>query len=1062
MASDNIGEVKLKLTLDTAEFDKSQKKVESSVKSTYSVMNQVMGDLTARAIASATTEVKKLAREVVEVGASFDAAMSKVSAVSGATGSDLESLRTKAREMGRVTVFSATESAEAFNYMAMAGWGTQEMLDGIEGVMNLAAASGTDLATTSDIVTDALTAMGYSAKDAGKFADVMAAASANANTNVNMMGESFKYAASVAGSLGYNIEDTSMALGLMANSGIKAEQAGTSLRSILSRMAAPTKEVQEAMDVLGVSLVDDSGNMRSLNDVMVDLRKGFSKLSATQKAEAAESIAGKNAMTGLLAIVNASESDYQKLTKAINTSTGAAEKMAKTMNNNVSGKMKILKSQLQDIYLTLWEKLSPAISKALEKVQSALQKIDWNKVASSIEAALAVLMDGVSWIIDHSDIVIGAVQAFVLALGTKKVIDFGSSVADVASKIGTFGGKILDSSKNLLASSPMLATVKDHLSGISAGLSSMGSSVLAVAGPLAGLIGAVTAVGAAMVGITNAMKDAELGMDNTVGAHARMEKALAESRVSLKSSQREWEELGKKRDAAVNEGLKEIDYYKRLADELDLMVDKNGRVKSGYEDRAKFITTTLSKALGIEIEYTEGIVQGYDGIRDSITKTIEAKKAELLLTSQEEVYNTAIKKRMELSRQMAQLADEIRIAGEQGRTRDRLKIEDHLAELRGQYEQYAISIGQYENNMALYTQGKYDEMSQTIFEYTGKYKTAEEAVKGILLDEVVDTTAQLGAMKKAYEVTGLEIFNQQKETAQASLDAKKDEVEKYFGTTEEYLLKVLQAWDNNLDLQLSEITGRNVQFVDAGKGLVNMLVDGVVAKEGLSKESMAKLVDATINEVDVRQQNALKAGTNLINGVTEGLRDGTAQQKALNAVNDFGNGVIRTIENTWDENSPSKVGQQDGAYLIYGIRNGISDGGAQGSVFAAVGSFANRVVSQFKAAFDIHSPSRLMRDMVGKNIAAGIGVGFEDEMDNVEKDMRTEVRNLADDIYAAVPTFDYSVASMANTIIDTPDVNQALISDGNYTEHKQPLVVNLVLDGKQIQQVILQDIRRSI
>ena len=196
----------------------------------------------------------------------FDTAMSTVQATSGATATEMSELRDKAKEMGETTQFSATESAEALNYMAMAGWKTEEMMGGIEGIMHLAAASGEELATTSDIVTDALTAFGMKADEAGRFADVLAAAATNANTNVSMMGESFKYVAPVAGSLGYSIEDVSIALGLMANSGIKADMAGTSLRNMLQRMAKPTKESQAAMDRLGISLEDDSGRMYSFRD----------------------------------------------------------------------------------------------------------------------------------------------------------------------------------------------------------------------------------------------------------------------------------------------------------------------------------------------------------------------------------------------------------------------------------------------------------------------------------------------------------------------------------------------------------------------------------------------------------------------------------------------------------------------------------------------------------------------------------------------------------------------------------------------------------------------------
>lgn len=295
----------------------------------------------------------------VSVTAQFDSSMSKVQAISGATGKEFDTLRSKAREMGAKTKFSASEAAEAMNYMAMAGWKTKDMLSGIDGIMNLAAASGEDLATTSDIVTDGLTAMGYSAGDAGRLADVMAAASSNANTNVAMMGETFKYAAAVAGSMGYSMEDVALATGLMANAGIKATSAGTAIRSTISRMAAPTSQVSSAMDKIGISIKNADGTAKPFREVMVDLRKKMKGLSETEKTQVASAIAGKNAMSGFLAIVNASDKDFNKLADAIDNSDGAALGMAETMQENLGGQVTILKSQFQELAIAVGDTLVP-------------------------------------------------------------------------------------------------------------------------------------------------------------------------------------------------------------------------------------------------------------------------------------------------------------------------------------------------------------------------------------------------------------------------------------------------------------------------------------------------------------------------------------------------------------------------------------------------------------------------------------------------------------------------------------------------------------------------------
>lgn len=326
-------------------------------------------------LAGTATAIGTIGAASVKVGSDFEASMSKVAAISGATGDDLKALTDKAKEMGATTKFSASESADALQYMAMAGWKTEDMLNGLEGIMNLAAASGEDLATTSDIVTDALTAFGLSAEDSTHFADVLAQASSNANTNVGMMGETFKYVAPVAGALGYTAEDTALAIGLMANSEIKASQAGTSLRSIMSRMAKPTKEVQGAMDKLGVSLTDSNGNMKSLNEVMGDLRNGFAGLSKDEAAAMAAALGGQEAMSGLLAIVNASDDDFDKLSDAIYSCDGAAKRMADTMNDNLQGQITILKSGLEGLGISLYENMEAPLKEVVKEAQNMVQQL---------------------------------------------------------------------------------------------------------------------------------------------------------------------------------------------------------------------------------------------------------------------------------------------------------------------------------------------------------------------------------------------------------------------------------------------------------------------------------------------------------------------------------------------------------------------------------------------------------------------------------------------------------------------------------------------------------------
>ena len=323
-------------------------------------------------------------KDTIDTYKDFEAAMSQVSAVSGATGSELDKLNKKAKEMGATTKFTATEAAEGFNYMAMAGWKTQDMLDGIEGIMSLAAASGEDLGTTSDIVTDALTAFGLKAKSSGHFADVLASASSNANTNVGMLGESFKYVAPVAGAMKYSVEDVSLALGLMANASVKSSMAGTSLKTAIANMSAPTDKMESAMKKYNISLKDSHGKMKTFKEVLDNIRSSLGKLSEAEQTAAAKNIFGKEAMAGMLAIVNASEKDYNKLAKAIKNADGASKKMEETMLDNLEGSITLFQSALDGAKLSLGERLSPYIKSAADWLIDSMP---------AVEEALDELMD---------------------------------------------------------------------------------------------------------------------------------------------------------------------------------------------------------------------------------------------------------------------------------------------------------------------------------------------------------------------------------------------------------------------------------------------------------------------------------------------------------------------------------------------------------------------------------------------------------------------------------------------------------------------------------------------
>ncbi len=419
-----------------------------------------------------TVPIAAVGTAAVKVAADFDAAMSKVAAVSGATGSDFDALRDKAREMGAKTKFSASEAAEAMNYMAMAGWKTGDMLSGIEGIMNLAAASGEELGTTSDIVTDALTAFGLTAADSGHFADVLAAASSNANTNVSMMGETFKYAAPIAGALGYSIEDTAEAIGLMANAGIKSSMAGTSLRKIMTELSGDIEICGRNLGDVVIKTTNADGSMRSFHDILSDCRAAFSKLTESEKASAAEALVGKTAMSGFLALMNAGEGDIVKLENAIDTCDGAAEKMASVMQDNLSGQLTILMSQLQELAISMADILMPTIRELVTSLQGLvdwLNSLDDGTRNMIVKAALIVAALGpVLVVIGNTITVIGTITS-----GLGNLINVLSYTATTVTEAGGAFSALTSAATGMEA----LAAIGTIISGI---VAVVGGAVLAI------------------------------------------------------------------------------------------------------------------------------------------------------------------------------------------------------------------------------------------------------------------------------------------------------------------------------------------------------------------------------------------------------------------------------------------------------------------------------------------------------------------------------------------------------------------------------------------------------
>lgn len=615
-------ELMVLLKLDRSEFNRDLEQTRDDSEST---LKKIGGGATAAAktLAPLSKVTMDIGKQILNTGMEFDAGLAKVQAISGATGDEMARVREEALKMAEGSVFTTGQVTEALTYMGMAGWRADEMIAGLPGILSLAAASGEDLGTTSDIVTDALTALGESEDRAGRLADVMATASSRSNTNVAMMGETFKYVAPMAGTLGYSMEDLALAIGLMANSGIKSSQAGTSLRMILTRMAKQPKEAAQAMKMLGVSLDDGQGNMLSFRDVMLQLRdamhnklqisseeltealadldaqlengeiteteynkaletlnkRAFGASEAIMVATAAQ-LGGTNALSGLMAIINASDEDFNELANAIDGSSeamarledgsivplsqaleegstvieeynGMADAMAGTMLNSTQGSMQLLQSKLD----VLFTQLSTMIIPVMDKV-------------------IGVLTKAVDWVSGLDD-------------GTKQMLVTAGTVIAFAAPILGIVGTIANGLSGL---SSVISMVSGVLPGLGSGFSN-----------LTGILSGVSASTLAMVGgFALAITEILGGIQQLTEAHAVYEEAFNAHQNEMNTALTEYARL-------YNEKGKEV------ADQWAAMVYQIDTTGMNLEQAQAALANEVEHNWdGVPQGMWEGFKQGFD------------------------------------------------------------------------------------------------------------------------------------------------------------------------------------------------------------------------------------------------------------------------------------------------------------------------------------------------------------------------------------------------------------------------------------------------------------------
>lgn len=1040
MATD--GSIKISTELDSKKAEKAMSRFSSYAKTAMAGVKT--------AIVTGSAAITAMAGYSVKVGSDFEAAMSKVSAISGATGDDLQKLTEKAKEMGAKTKFSATESAQAFEYMAMAGWKTDDMLNGIEGIMNLAAASGEDLATTSDIVTDALTAMGLQASDSGHFADVLAAASSNSNTNVGMMGETFKYVAPVAGALGYNIEDLSQAIGLMANSGIKSTQAGTALRSILTRLAKPPKEAAAAMEKYDISMKNSDGSMKSLMEVMENMRDSLRGLPKDEKAAAAAALGGQEAMSGLLSIVNASDTDFKKLASSIKNADGASEKMANTMNDNLKGSITIAGSALEGFGINVYEKMEKPLKSAVDAGTEDINRLSeafttgglngvveeagkiFNDTCDEVDKfgpaaegivepirdivntggelaknVLPEVAEGMKFLAKNTKtaipIVTGLVAAYKELKITKQLGDsttiLGKAVKNSSSwwktaqtAIGRYAEQ-MEAAKytgrqynvTLTAGQSVLGLFQRKVSLAAASTNILKAAQEGLTKAIeANPIGLAVAATTAMIAVSTAMRNKLSEQTEAEKAHSReLKESTKEAEENLKVAQerkQSYEDLVATQDKQAAADLIELNSLQSLSNELSTIVDSNGKVKDGEADRAAFITSQLSSALGIEINLTNGQIQNYQKLQEEIQKTIQQKKIEAVLTSQEAKYKEAVNNQM----QAAQEASEAYTAKKKAENtvkKESAKLEELQKEksdavVQGNKALVATLDAKIQKqkedvdnaNKALEAnKDAYKESSDTLAQYASdieQYTQLAEAAASGNADAIEAAVNKITAgVKTANNATSEELQKQVVEVSKTEDLIRQEVKNKTPGFTEEMQKQASEA----TKAALEEFAKAAPKSADELKKVPPAAIAALIAgdmKGQLSSEAKGA-VDGILDQFDGLDKKTKKKFANAVYGALEGL-EGFDELKdpAKEGVDEF----LESLRSALDEHSPSKKTEEIFKLAMDGAANGVEAG--KENVLTKAGEFVSAFLNVF-ASGDVGK----QLENLGNKVMSYFGIG---------------------------------------------------------------------------------------
>lgn len=888
-----------------------------------------MASIATKGLALVTGAVAGASAYAIGVGASFEEGMSNVAAISGATGDELKKLEDTAKELGATTKFSASEAAEAMTNLAAAGFETNEIVNAVPGLMNLAAASGENLATSTDIAASTLRGFGLEASQTAHVADVLAENANRTNAAVADTGEAMKYIAPVSKAMGISFEETSAAIGIMANSGIKGSQAGTTLRGALTRLVKPSKNAKEAMDELGVEFFDAQGKMKPLKGIIKELEKRTSNLTDQQKNQALATIFGQEALSGMLSLVDGGADQLEELTQSYIDCDGAAADMAKTMNDNLKGELTILTSSLEGLGIAAYEKfespMKEAVSASIEEVNRLTNAIGpggeleesmtilSKNLGNTVEGLIGLAVDaipmainGLNFLANNLDILTVATSSLAAAYSVYKanmlaqhaVEKYGAALALASATAELVHG----SAMGVLSGQITLATGAQEI-----------YNAVQMACPWAwtalGVAGVVAAFGTLIVG-TQRIAGEMLEVNNRVIDNAKS-----------------WEELQTAQKDQIATSLDEVNQIADLKTELDGLIDKNGKVKKGYEDRAEYIVSELKNATGVEVELVNGVIEGYDELSKSIDNAIAKQQLQAVIDGMTDSYNEATKQKEQAFADWQTLEEQYEVETtkikeryrhlrEHGYTEEQIAQDQTIQNLEGNlkatefmlnnaeetYKEYAYTVSYYEELKRAAVEGNTEKINNLLDEHQQHVLEQGRKAGKHYADQINESIANYHTLVEARA-------HGDKTITENMLQ----EAEKQYKVAYDSGVKMLQAYQND-----------SQEYFGVGADKIAQLIKGLESENpNLQKEAYSTL-RSLMNNLKGNPSETAQIGYDICAGLASGLESG------ISLVSDKAYKVAKAANTQftsfYEIKSPSRLMKREGGYITKGLAIGLEDG----------------------------------------------------------------------------------------------------------------------------------------